>query len=73
MSHHANSRSRYLSIFEACDLYRGLDRFGVVFLAIAALGRSRAASVSGLDTIKAIMIALELLNHGQSGVRLKAK
>jgi hypothetical protein len=28
---------------------------------------------SGLDTIKAIMIALELLNHGQPGVRLKAK
>ena len=37
MSHHPNSRSRYLSIFEACDLHRGLDRFGVVFLAIAVL------------------------------------
>jgi hypothetical protein len=45
----------------------------VVFLAIAAMGRSRAASVGGLDTIKAIMIAFELLNHGQSGGRLKAK
>jgi hypothetical protein len=70
VSHHANSRNRYLSIFEACDLRRGLDRglFGD-----CCHGAKSGRLGWGLDTIKAIMIAFELLNHGQSGVRLKAK
>jgi hypothetical protein len=40
--------------------------------------RGAETLTSGLDTIRAIMVALdaagvELLNHGQPGVRLKAK
>ena len=41
-------------------------------------GKGAAVLGSGLDTIKAVMDALdvagvEILNHGQPGVRLKAK
>ena len=41
-------------------------------------GKGAATLGSGLDTIKAVMDALdaagvEILNHGQPGVRLKAK
>ena len=41
-------------------------------------GKGSATLTSGLDTVRAIMVALEaagveLLNHGQPGVRLKAK
>ncbi|SHH62666.1 Helix-turn-helix domain-containing protein [Bradyrhizobium erythrophlei] len=41
-------------------------------------GKESATLGSGLDTIKAVMDALdaagvEILNHGQPGVRLKAK
>jgi hypothetical protein len=41
-------------------------------------GKGSATLGSGLDTIKAVMDALdaagvEILNHGQPGVRLKAK
>jgi hypothetical protein len=36
-SRHAKSRSPDLSVLKACDLHRGLDRVGVVCLAIVAL------------------------------------
>ena len=59
----------------------GLDQIALAELAkispntISAMEKRGA---SGLDTIRAIMVALEangveLLNHGQPGVRLKAK
>jgi hypothetical protein len=40
-SRHAKSRSPHLSVLKACDLYRGLDRGGVVCLAIAAIEKGR--------------------------------
>ena len=52
---------------------------GINVTTISAMeGKGSATLGSGLDTIKAVMDALdaagvEILNHGQPGVRLKAK
>jgi hypothetical protein len=56
-SRHAKSRSPDLSVLKACDLHRGLDRVGVVCLAIGALGNGRARDRSpepGMPHAKAI-------------------
>jgi hypothetical protein len=43
-SRHAKSRSPYSAIFKARDLPRGLDRVGVVCLAITVLGKEADSS-----------------------------
>ena len=40
---HAESCSPYFSVFKACDLPRGLDSVGLVYLAIAVLGEPQLA------------------------------
>lgn len=42
-SHHAESCSPYFSVFEVCDLPRGLGSVGVVCLAIAVLEKQSAS------------------------------
>jgi transcriptional regulator with XRE-family HTH domain len=70
---------------KAARALAGLDQVTLAELAkispntISAMEKRGAETLtSGLDTIRAIMVALEasgveLLNHGQPGVRLKAK
>jgi transcriptional regulator with XRE-family HTH domain len=70
---------------KAARALAGLDQITLAEMAkispntISAMEKRGAETLtSGLDTIKAIMVALEangveLLNHGQPGVRLKAK
>jgi transcriptional regulator with XRE-family HTH domain len=70
---------------KAARALAGLDQIALAELAnispntISAMEKRGAETLtSGLDTIKAVMDALdaagvELLNHGQPGVRLKAK
>ena len=70
---------------KAARALAGLDQIALAELAkispntISAMEKRGAETLtSGLDTIRAIMVALEangveLLNHGQPGVRLKPK
>jgi transcriptional regulator with XRE-family HTH domain len=70
---------------KAARALAGLDQIALAELAnispntISAMEKRGAETLtSGLDTIKAVMDALEaagveILNHGQPGVRLKAK
>ncbi len=53
-SHHAESCSPYFSVFEVCDLPRGLDSGGVVYLAIAVLGEPQLAVSYGAGTLRNI-------------------
>jgi hypothetical protein len=56
-SNHGKSCSPYFSIFKARDLHRGLDRAGVVRLAIAVLGFSYRLDRRSLSLARARLAA----------------